>query len=344
MVNKEFFEALDMLEKENGISKEYMLDRVRAALETAVKRDDGNIDNIEVLVDEETSSISLIRRWTVIDDITDENCQLTLAEAKKIDKKAKLGGEVVQEIQTKEFGRIAAQSAKQVIIQAIREAEKLKLLADFRGKEHEIITALVTSVDRVSRNATLEVGRNSIVLPASEQVKGEYLTEGSRVRIYVVEVKETERGPRIVISRTHPGLVRRLFELEVPEINEGIVDIRAISREAGSRTKVAVASNDSSVDPVGACIGQKGTRVDSIKNELRGEKIDIVRYSDDITEFVTAALSPAEVIGVDVNEEEHTCHVTVPADQLSLAIGKEGQNARLAAKLTGWKIDIKPAM
>ena len=344
MVNKEFFEALDMLEKENGISKEYMLDRVRAALETAVKRDDGNIDNIEVLVDEETSSISLIRRWTVIDDVTDENCQLTLAEAKKINKKAKLGGEVIEEIQTKEFGRIAAQSAKQVIIQAIREAEKLKLLADFRGKEHEIITALVTSVDRVSRNATLEVGRNSIVLPASEQVKGEYLTEGSRVRIYVVEVKETERGPRIVISRTHPGLVRRLFELEVPEINEGIVDIRAISREAGSRTKVAVASNDSSVDPVGACIGQKGTRVDSIKTELRGEKIDIVRYSDDITEFVTAALSPAEVIGVDVNEEEHTCHVTVPADQLSLAIGKEGQNARLAAKLTGWKIDIKPAM
>ena len=344
MVNKEFFEALDMLEKENGIAKEYMLDRVRAALETAVKRDDGNIDNIEVLVDEETSSISLIRRWTVIDDITDENCQLTLAEAKKIDKKAKLGGEVVQEIQTKEFGRIAAQSAKQVIIQAIREAEKLTLLADFRGKEHEIITALVTSVDRVSRNATLEVGRNSIVLPASEQVKGEYLTEGSRVLIYVVEVKETERGPRIVISRTHPGLVRRLFELEVPEINEGIVDIRAISREAGSRTKVAVASNDPSVDPVGACIGQKGTRVDSIKTELKGEKIDIVRYSDDITEFVTAALSPAEVIGVDVNEEEHTCHVTVPADQLSLAIGKEGQNARLAAKLTGWKIDIKPAM
>ncbi|MBO4934959.1 MAG: transcription termination/antitermination protein NusA [Clostridia bacterium] len=344
MVNKEFFEALDMLEKENGISKEYMLDRVRAALETAVKRDDGNIDNIEVLVDEETSSISLIRRWTVVDDITDENCQLTLEEAKKINKKAKLGGEVVQEIQTKEFGRIAAQSAKQVIIQAIREAEKLKLLADFRGKEHEIITALVTSVDRVSRNATLEVGRNSIVLPASEQVKGEYLTEGSRVRIYVVEVKETERGPRIVISRTHPGLVRRLFELEVPEINEGIVDIRAISREAGSRSKVAVASNDPSVDPVGACIGQKGTRVDNIKTELRGEKIDIVRYSDDIAEFVTAALSPSEVIAVDVNEEEHTCHVTVPADQLSLAIGKEGQNARLAAKLTGWKIDIKPAM
>ncbi|MBQ6553405.1 MAG: transcription termination/antitermination protein NusA [Clostridia bacterium] len=344
MVNKEFFEALDMLEKENGISKEYMLDRVRAALETAVKRDDGNIDNIEVLVDEETSSISLIRRWTVIDDVTDENCQLTLEEAKKINKKAKLGGEVVEEIQTKEFGRIAAQSAKQVIIQAIREAEKLKLLADFRGKEHEIITALVTSVDRVSRNATLEVGRNSIVLPASEQVKGEYLTEGSRVRIYVVEVKETERGPRIVISRTHPGLVRRLFELEVPEINEGIVDIRAISREAGSRSKVAVASNDPSVDPVGACIGQKGTRVDNIKTELRGEKIDIVRYSDDIAEFVTASLSPAEVIAVDVNEEEHTCHVTVPADQLSLAIGKEGQNARLAAKLTGWKIDIKPAM
>lgn len=343
MVNKEFFEALDMIEKENGISKEYMLERVRAALETAVKRDDGNIDNVEVLVDEETSSISLIRRWTVIDDITDENCQLTLEEAKKINKKAKLGGEVIEELKTKEFGRIAAQSAKQVIIQAIREAEKLKLLADFRGKEHEIITALVTSVDRVSRNATLEVGRNSIVLPAGEQVKGEYLNEGSRIRIYVVEVKETERGPRIVISRTHPGLVRRLFELEVPEINEGIVEIRAISREAGSRTKVAVWSNDANVDPVGACIGQKGTRVDSIKTELRGEKIDIVRYSEDIVEFVTAALSPSEVVGVIVNEEEHTCHVTVPADQLSLAIGKEGQNARLAAKLTGWKIDIKPA-
>lgn len=343
MVNKEFFEALDMIEKGDGISKEYMLDRVRAALETAVRRDDGNIDNLEVIVDEEKQDISLIRRWTVIDEITDPNTQLPLADAKKIDKKAKLGGEVVKEIKTKEFGRIAAQSAKQVIIQAIREAEKMKLLADFRDKEHEIITALVTSVDRVSRNATLEVSRNSIVLPASEQVKGEYLTEGSRVRIYVVEVKETERGPRIVISRTHPGLVRRLFELEVPEINEGVVDIRAISREAGSRTKVAVASNDAGVDPVGACIGQKGTRVESIKTELRGEKIDIVRYSDDIVEFVTAALSPAEVVGVDVDEEEHTCHVTVPADQLSLAIGKEGQNARLAAKLTGWKIDIKSA-
>lgn len=344
MVNKEFFEALDMLEKENGISKEYMLDRVRAALETAVKRDDGNIDNIEVLVDEETSSISLIRRWTVVDDITDENCQLTLEEAKKINKKAKLGGEVVQEIQTKEFGRIAAQSAKQVIIQAIREAEKLKLLADFRGKEHEIITALVTSVDRVSRNATLEVGRNSIVLPASEQVKGEYLTEGSRVRIYVVEVKETERGPRIVISRTHPGLVRRLFELEVPEINEGIVDIRAISREAGSRSKVAVASNDPSVDPVGACIGQRGARIDNIRFILGGdEKIDVIPYSEDIDAFIASALAPAEILKVEQDpNEEIVYHVTVPDNQLSLAIGNKGQNARLAAKLTGKKIDINP--
>lgn len=342
MVNKEFFEALNMLEKENGISKEYMLDRIRSALETAVKRDDGNIDNIEVLVDEESASISLIRRWTVCDEITDENTQLTLAEAVKINKRAKLGGEVIEELRTKEFGRIAAQSAKQVIIQAIREAEKLKLFADFADKEHEIISALVTSVDRFSRNATLEVGRNHLVLPASEQVKGEFLTEGARIRIYVVEVKENERGPRVTVSRTHPGLVRRLFELEVPEINEGIVDIKAISREAGSRTKVAVASNDPTVDPVGACIGQKGTRVDSIKTELRGEKIDIVRYSEDIVEFVTAALSPSDVVSVAVNEEEHTCHVIVPADQLSLAIGKEGQNARLAAKLTGWKIDIKP--
>ena len=342
MVNREFFEALTMLERENGISKEYMLERVRAALETAVRKDEGNTDNLEVLIDEPTFSISLIRRWTVVDELTEPSSQLLPEEAKKLDKNAKLGGEVVEELQTKEFGRIAAQSAKQVIIQAIREAEKLKLLSDFRDKEHEIITALVTSVDRVSRNATLEVGRNSIVLPASEQVKGEFLTEGSRVRIYVVEVKEGEKGPRIIISRTHPGLVRRLFELEVPEINEGIVEIKAISREAGSRTKVAVASNDPSVDPVGACIGQKGTRVDNIKTELRGEKIDIVRYSDEIGEFVTAALSPSEVLAVEIDDDEHTCHVTVPEDQLSLAIGKEGQNARLAAKLTGWKIDIRP--
>ena len=342
MVNREFFEALTMLERENGISKEDMLERVRAALETAVRKDEGNTDNLEVLIDEPTFSISLIRRWTVVDELTEPSSQLLPEEAKKLDKNAKLGGEVVEELQTKEFGRIAAQSAKQVIIQAIREAEKLKLLSDFRDKEHEIITALVTSVDRVSRNATLEVGRNSIVLPASEQVKGEFLTEGSRVRIYVVEVKEGEKGPRIIISRTHPGLVRRLFELEVPEINEGIVEIKAISREAGSRTKVAVASNDPSVDPVGACIGQKGTRVDNIKTELRGEKIDIVRYSDEIGEFVTAALSPSEVLAVEIDDDEHTCHVTVPEDQLSLAIGKEGQNARLAAKLTGWKIDIRP--
>lgn len=342
MVNKEFFEALNTLEKENGIAKEYMLERIRSALETAVRRDDGNTDNIEVIVDEESNSISLIRRWTVVEEITDKNTQLLREDALKINKRAKLGSEVIEELRTKEFGRIAAQSAKQVIIQAIREAEKLKLFADFSGKEHEIISALVTGVDRISRAATLEVGRNTILLPASEQIKGEYLVEGSRIRIYVAEVRETERGPRIVISRSHPGLVRRLFELEVPEINEGIVDIRAIAREAGSRTKVAVASNDPAIDPVGACIGQKGTRVDSIKNELRGEKIDIVRYSEDIVEFVTASLSPSEVISVDVNEEEHTCHVLVPADQLSLAIGKEGQNARLAAKLTGWKIDINP--
>ena len=323
MVNKEFFEALNTLEKENGISKEYMLVRIRSALETAVKRDDGNIENIEVLIDEESSSISLIRRWMVCEEVTDPHTELTIEDARKISKRAKVGKELIEELRTKEFGRIAAQSAKQVIIQAIREAEKLKLFADFSGKEHEIISALVTSVDRISRNATLEVGRNSIVLPASEQIKGEFLTEGSRIRIYVVEVKETERGPRVTISRSHPGLVRRLFELEVPEINEGIVDIRAIAREAGSRTKVAVASNDPSIDPVGACIGQKGTRVDNIKTELRGEKIDIVRYSDDIVEFVTASLSPSDVISVTVNEEEHTCHVTVPADQLSLAIGKE---------------------
>lgn len=344
MVNKDFFEALDMLEKENGISKEYMLGRVRAALETAVKRDDGNIENLEVEIDEEKSSISLVRRWKVTTEVNEPTCELTLEDAKKINKKAKLGTEITEELQTKEFGRIAAQSAKQVIIQAIREAEKLKLLSDFRGKEHEIVTALVTSVDRVSRNATLEVGKNSIVLPASEQVRSEFLREGERIRIYVVEVKESERGPRIIISRTHPGLVRRLFELEVPEIRDGIIDIKAISREAGSRTKIAVASNDPEIDPVGSCIGQKGTRVDNIKHELNSEKIDIVRYSDDIVEFVTASLSPSEVTSVEVNEEEHTCHVVVPADQLSLAIGKEGQNARLAAKLTGWKIDIKPGM
>jgi N utilization substance protein A len=303
----------------------------------------GNLpDNVRVIVDEQAGQMRLVAEKTVVKDVTDPKYECSVEEAKKLNRKAKVGDTVAFEINTKQFGRISAQTAKQVIIQGIREAERGVVLAEFESKRHEIITGKISKIDPKSGAVTLEIGRTETILDVGEQVRGESYREGQFIKVYVVEVRENPRGPQVVLSRTHPGLVRRLFELEVPEIRDGTVEVKAISREAGSRTKIAVWSNDENVDPVGSCVGAKGARVNSIVEELRGEKIDIIKYSEDPSEFVAAAISPASVISVAVLEDGKSCRVIVPDDQLSLAIGKEGQNARLAAKLTGLKIDIKP--
>lgn len=342
MVNTELFEALALLEKEKGIPHAYMLEQVEAALLSAVKRFYGTSDNAKIVMNEEKADIKILIAKEVVGEVEDPATQIDEEGAKKYAKRAAIGDVVNIEVKTKDFGRIAAQTAKQVIIQGIREAEKGLVYQQFASREKEILTALVTRVDERTGIVSLEIGKTDAILLPSEQIPGEHLREGQRIRVYVVEAKKTAKGPQVVISRTHPGLVKRLFELEVPEIHDGIIEIRSISREAGSRSKIAVYSSESNIDPIGACIGPRGSRVSNIVNELQGEKIDIVRYSDDPGEYVSAALSPSDVISVEVNEEENSCRVVVPDDQLSLAIGKEGQNARLAAKLTGWKIDIRP--
>ncbi|MCI5801777.1 MAG: transcription termination factor NusA [Oscillospiraceae bacterium] len=342
-MNNEFFEALELLEKEKGISADYLLEKITAAIAIAVKRDFGGSDNALVEIDPETRKFSVAVQKEVVEEVEDPNTQILLEEAYKYDKKAEIGSLVAIGLETKQFGRIAAQAAKHVIRQGIREAERGQVLQEFQSREHEIITAVVSRIDERRGVAVLEIGRNEAVLPKSEQVPTEELREGERIKVYVVEVTSSEKGPRVMISRTHPGLVKRLFEMEVPEIYDGTVEIKAISREAGSRTKLAVWSRDDNVDAVGACIGPKGARVAKIVDELGGEKIDVVKYSEDPAEFISAALSPASVVSVDVDPEgARACVVRVPDGQLSLAIGNKGQNARLAAKLTGWKIDIKP--
>ncbi len=357
-MNAEFFEAIEAIEKEKSIPQDYMLEKIRTALLTAFKRDnpdgemDGKLDNGEdsvvVDIDKEKKTITMARRKTVTaeEDIIDPSVQMTLEEAQRYSKRAKLGDVISIPVETKKFGRIAAQAAKQVIIQGIREAERGIIFDEFTSKEHEILTGIVTRVDNRTGSVSIKINSNSefteAMLPATESIKGETLTEGDRIKVYVVEVRKLSRGPQVLISRTHPGLVKRLFELEVPEIFDGTVEIRSIAREAGSRTKMAVWSADPEVDPIGACVGPRGGRVASIVDELGGEKIDIIKYSDDPEQYIASALSPAEVLSVDILEEGRSCRVVVPDNQLSLAIGKEGQNARLAARLTGYKIDIKP--
>ncbi len=347
-MNAEFFKALEELEKEKGIKKDYMLEKVSQALLTAYKRDHaGPCENVFVEPDEDKKDFRMYVTKTVVEEVEDEDTEISLEDAKEISKRAALGDTVTIDIKTKNFGRIAAQTAKQVIIQGIREAERGMVIEEFQSKEHEILSAVVSRIDPRNGNVVLEMGgktdKNEAVLLTGEQIPGEITTEGERLKIYVVEVKKGLKGPQVLISRTHPGLVKRLFEIEVPEIHDGVVEINSIAREAGSRTKIAVSSNDPDVDPIGACVGPRGARVSAIVDELRGEKIDIVKYSEDTAEFVAAALSPADVVSVEVLPEGRSCRVVVPDDQLSLAIGKEGQNARLAAKLTGCKIDIKPA-
>lgn len=343
---KEFFMALDMIEQEKGISKTYMMEKITQALVSAYKRDhEGAEENIAVLTDPEKNLIRIIIRRDVVEEVTNPDTEISLEEARRALPAVQLGDVVSSELKPKNFGRIAAQTARQVIIQGIREAERNMVYEEFVGKTQELLTGVVTRTD--PRSGALHVkigsGRESTeaLLTMKEQVTGESYREGDRIKVYVVEVRRGTRGTQVLISRTHYGLVRRLFEMEVPEIYDGVVEIRSIAREAGSRTKMAVWSNDEEVDAIGACVGTRGARVNAIVEELHGEKVDIIKYSEDAAEFISAALSPADVIDVRCSEELKTCRVVVPDDQLSLAIGKEGQNARLAAKLTGYKIDIK---
>ena len=347
-MNAEFFAALEQLEKEKAIPVEYMLDRVCQALLTAYKKDNDGLvcENVYVEPDMEKRAINMYVMKEVVDEVEDPLTEISLEDAREISRTASMGDMVRVSVETKKFGRIAAQAAKQVIIQGIRESERGMVFNEYSSKEHEILSAVVNRIDPRNGNIILDMvsdgEKTEAVLSTSEQVAGEDLREGQRIKVYVVEVRKGSRGPQVMISRTHPGLVKRLFELEVPEIHDGIVEVKSIAREAGSRTKIAVASNDENVDPIGACVGPRGSRVGAIVSELSGEKIDIIKYSEDMATFVSEALSPADVVGAIMMPDGKSCRVIVPDDQLSLAIGKEGQNARLAAKLTGCKIDIGP--
>ena len=345
---KEFFTAIELIEKEKGIPKDYMLEKITQALISAYKRDhEGITDNVYVEANEVDQTVRMFVKKEIVEEVTNPSTELALEEARKSLPAAQTGDVVRIEIKPRNFGRIAAQTARQVIIQGMREAERGMIYDEFSSKEHEILTGVVTRVDPRSGAVSLRIGSGSeateAFLAPGEQVKGEAYLEGMRLRVYVVEVRRSTKGPQVLISRTHPGLVKRLFELEVPEIYDGTVEVKSIAREAGSRTKLAVWSADPDVDPIGACVGPRGQRVNNIVEELKGEKVDIIKWSEEPAEYIAAALSPADVVSVAVREEGKACRVVVPDDQLSLAIGKEGQNARLAAKLTGWKIDIKPA-
>ena len=345
--NEEFFEAIALLESEKGIPREYMYEKIKQAMLAAFRRDNPDCeDNSEIILDEDKKLIGLNVKKTVVEDVENPSHEIQLEAAKKISKKAKVGDVVAIPFETKKCGRIAAQAAKQVIIQGIREAERGMVFQEFTDKEHEILTGVVSHIEPRTGSVSIRIASNSeyteAMLAPGERIKTEALHEGDRIKVYVVEVRNSTRGPQVLISRTHPGLVKRLFELEVPEIYDGTVEIMSIAREAGSRTKMSVRSDNPDVDPIGSCVGPKGGRVAAIVSELGGEKIDIIKYSDVPEDYIRAALSPSEVVSVTMLEDGKSSRVIVPDDQLSLAIGKEGQNARLAAKLTGFKIDIKP--
>jgi N utilization substance protein A len=344
----EIFAALAMLEKERGIPQDFMLNKIMQALATAYKKDHPGVEN--VVVEEEKEKNKRELKMYVVKDIVEEvenpDSQISEEDARELPTGYVRGNTARFPVDTVEFGRIAAGNGKQVIIQGLREAETGMVYKEYDGKTQQILTGVVQRIDPRTGNATVRIGTGNeatdAVLPMSEQIKGETLVEGQRVKVYLVEVRRGTRGPQIMLSRTHHGLVRCLFEMEVPEIADGVVEIRNVAREAGSRTKMSVWSNDPNVDPIGACVGQHGQRVNNIVNELRGEKIDIIKYSEFPEEYIAAALAPAEVTEVLMADEGKACRVFVPDDQLSLAIGKEGQNARLAARLVGYKIDIKP--
>ena len=344
----EIFAALAMLEKERGIPQTFMMDKIIQAVTTAYKRDHKDVENVIVDVDEEHQRLKMYVQKNVVaeEDYVDPFNEIPVEEAKTISARYEIGDVVNIPVDNTEFGRIAAGNGKQVIIQGLREAERGMVYDEFNSKQHEILTGVVTRIDPRTNAVSLRIGTGTesteALLLSGEQVPGEELVEGQHVKVYVVDVRRSTRGPQILISRTHPGLVKRLFELEVPEIYDGTVEVKSIAREAGSRTKMAVWSADENVDPIGACVGPKGQRVAAIVDELRGETIDIIKWSEDPAQFIAAALAPSDVVDVMMAEEGKACRVIVPDDQLSLAIGKEGQNARLAARLTGYKIDIKP--
>lgn len=339
-MNSELFEALELLEKTKGIPVDYMLEKVEMALLSAYKKEEGST-SVRVSINREKRQLKLYQVRTVVEEVTDPKSEISLEEAQQISKRYKLGTAVEKEVKTKNFGRISAQTAKQVIVQGIREAEKNNILRDYERKREEIISAVVVKRDETNGDVVVDTGTSNALLPRSEQIPGEELYVGDHVKVFVSEVgRAGEKGPMVMLSRTHPAMVKRMFESEIPEVADGIVIVKGIAREAGSRTKISVLSRDENVDAVGACIGNRGMRISEIISELNGEKIDVIEYSENAEEYIAAALSPASVREVEF-DGERSAKVTVDGDQLSLAIGKEGQNVRLAAKLVGYKIDIK---
>lgn len=338
-MNKELLEAMEVLEKEKNISKDTLIEAIENSLLTACKNHFGKADNVKVTVNPNTCDFAVYAEKTVVETVEDDILEMSLADAEMLNPKYDVGDTVQIPLDSKKFGRIATQNAKNVILQKIREEERKALYNEYYMKEKDVMTGIVQRY--LGRNVSINLGRVDAILNESEQVKGETFRPTERVKVYVIEVKDTPKGPRVSVSRTHPDLVKRLFESEVAEVRDGTVEIKAIAREAGSRTKIAVKSNDSNVDPVGACVGLNGSRVNSIVSELKGEKIDIINWDDNPAYLIENALSPAKVICVVADEEGREAQVIVPDYQLSLAIGKEGQNARLAARLTGFKIDIK---
>jgi len=346
-MNAEFFAAIRDIEKEKGIPQSYMIEKIEQALLAALKKDyPSAAECARVVLNPVEKTVEMFIQKLVVEEVEDPDTQYSVEQARKLSDDPQPGDVINEPVETQKFGRIAAQAAKQVIIQGIREAERNIIYDEFTSKEHEILTGIVTRIEPRTGGVSIQIGSGSetteAMLPPEERVPGEALREGDRVKVYVIEVRKSTRGPQILISRTHPGLVKRLFELEVPEISDGTVEIHSIAREAGNRTKIAVSSSDPDVEPIGACVGPKGGRVSAIVDELGGEKIDIVKYSEDPAEYVASALAPSDVLSVTMLDDGKSCRVIVPDSQLSLAIGREGQNVRLAARLTGFKIDIKP--
>lgn len=338
-MNREFIKAVEELEKEKEISKDLLIDAIESALVSAYKKNYGTSQNVRVNINKETGDIDVFMRKDIVEKIEDDQLEVSIEEAREVDPKYQVGDVMEKQVTPRDFGRIAAQTAKQVVVQRIREAERGMIYDDYSNRQSEIVNGVI---QRISNDTVfINMGKTEGILAATEQVSGEKYVVNSRIKVFIMDVKKTTKGPQVYLSRSHPGLVKRLFELEVPEIQDGIVEIKSISREAGSRTKMAVYTSDENVDPVGACVGSRGSRVQAIVDELFGEKIDIINWSDNPEKLISSALSPAKVEKVIINDEGKSATVIVPDYQLSLAIGKEGQNVRLAAKLCGWKIDIK---
>lgn len=338
-MNREFIKAVEELEKEKEISKDLLIEAIESALVSAYKKNYGTSQNVRVNIDRETGDIEVFMRKDIVAEVMDDQLEVSIEDAREVDPKFEVGDVIERQVTPRDFGRIAAQTAKQVVVQRIREAERGLIYDDYSNRQSEIVNGII---QRISNDTVfINMGKTEGILAATEQVPGEKYLMNSRIKVFIMDVKKTTKGPQVYLSRSHPGLVKRLFELEVPEIQDGIVEIKSISREAGSRTKMAVYTADENVDPVGACVGSRGTRVQAIVDELFGEKIDIINWSDNPEKLISSALSPAKVEKVIINDEGKSATVIVPDYQLSLAIGKEGQNVRLAAKLCGWKIDIK---